>query len=302
MKLTIFTPTFNRAYTLGDLYASLTRQTSNQFEWVVVDDGSTDNTEELIKKWIAEGKVAIVYKKQPNQGKHIAINTGVEIATGELFFTVDSDDFLSDDATEKILSHWEKYGVGRENVSGIISYKRLKDGKFSGKLIPKEVQYCTLREASRKFDSRGDKVVIHRTDILRRYPYPQFEGEKFLGESYVYNLIDDHYQLSVMDDAIYWFEYRNDGLSCDFRRLYRNNPRGFYLIFTQNTKYLTTVPEKLKNAAHLVALALKLKHWVFEKPNCVWRILAFPFGLFLYLKIFVLKRSDVKLYLRGTKR
>ena len=302
MKLTIFTPTFNRAYILGTLYESLKKQTSRAFEWVIVDDGSTDDTEALVKGWIAEGKVDIIYRKQPNQGKHIAINEGAKIATGDLFFTVDSDDFISEDATEKILDHWEKHGAGREDVSGIISYKRLRDGRFSGKLMPSEVQYCTLREASRKFDSRGDKVVIHRTDILRRYPYPQFEGEKFLGESYVYNQIDDQYKMSVLNDAIYWFEYRNDGLSCDFRRLYRNNPRGFYLIFAQNTKYLTSAAEKLKNAAHLDALAMRIGRRVIDGPNRFWRILALPLGVFMYLKIFVFKVSDVKLYLHGTKK
>lgn len=302
MKLTIFTPTFNRAYTLGDLYESLKKQTSKNFEWVVVDDGSTDDTEALVKKWIAEEAVDIVYKKQPNQGKHIAINTGVKIATGELFFTVDSDDFLSPDATEKILSHWKKYGAGKENVSGIISYRRFRDGRFIGKLIPREVQYCTLRDTSQKFDSHGDKVVVYRTDILRCYPYPQFEREKFLGESYVYNLIDDHYTMSIMDDAIYCCEHRPDGLSFDFRRLYRNNPKGFYLIFSQQTKYLTTARGKLKNAAHLDALAIRLGRWILGKPHCLWRFLALPLGIFLYLKIFVLKISDVKWYLRGTKR
>ena len=302
MKLTIFTPTFNRAYILGNLYSSLRKQTSRAFEWVIVDDGSTDDTETLVNGWIAEADFDIVYHRQSNQGKHIAINEGVKLATGDLFFVVDSDDFLSEDATEKILAHWEKYGAGRETVSGIISYKRFLDGRISGTLIPSEVQYCILRDASRKYHSRGEKVVIHRTDILRQYPYPQFAGENFLGESYVYNQIDEKYQMSVMNDAIYWFDYQNDGLSRDFRRLYRNNPQGFYLVYAQNTRYLTRVSEKLKNAAHLDALAIRLGRRVIDKPDRFWRLMALPLGIFLYLKIFVFKVSDVKWYLHGTKK
>ena len=302
MKLTIFTPTFNRAYILGNLYSSLRKQTSRAFEWIIVDDGSTDDTETLVNGWIAEADFDIVYRKQSNQGKHIAINEGVRLATGNLFCVVDSDDFLSADAAEKILAHWEKYGAGREEVSGIISYKRFLDGRISGTLIPSEIQYCILRDASRKYNSRGEKLVIHRTDILRQYPYPQFAGENFLGESYVYNQIDEKYKMSVMNDAVYWFDYQNDGLSRDFRRLYRNNPQGFYLIFAQNSRYLTNVPEKLKNAAHLDALAIRLGKRVIDKPDRFWRLMALPLGIFMYLKIFVFKVSDVKWYLHGTKK
>ena len=302
MKLTIFTPTFNRAYILGNLYSSLRKQTSRAFEWIIVDDGSTDDTETLVNGWIAEADFDIIYHKQSNQGKHIAINEGVRLATGNLFCVVDSDDFLSADAAEKILAHWEKYGAGREGVSGIISYKRFLDGRISGTLIPSEVQYCILRDASRKYNSRGEKLVIHRTDILRQYPYPQFAGENFLGESYVYNQIDEKYKMSVMNDAVYWFDYQNDGLSRDFRRLYRDNPQGFYLIYAQNSRYLTNVPEKLKNAAHLDALAIRLGKRVIDKPDRFWRLMALPLGIFMYLKIFVFKVSDVKWYLHGTKK
>ncbi len=300
--LSIFTPTYNRAYILEELYNSLLKQTDKCFEWVIVDDGSRDNTEELVGKWIEEKKIAIVYRKQENQGKHIAINTGAELASGELFFIVDSDDSLTEDAVEKILSHWEEYGRGKENISGILSYRKFLDGSIVGKKLPASLSCCTLRDAYHKYGSTGDKVVIYRTEILRQFKYPKFEGERFLGESYVFNQIDDLYTMSVMDDAIYWFAYQNDGLSQDFRGLYRKNPEGFYLLFEQSCSYLVGFKKCLKNAAHLDNLAIRLKKKKLTRPHRGYKILAFPLGVFLYFKIFVFKASDVKPYQNGEKK
>ena len=127
LLLSIFTPSYNRAYILPILYKSLVGQTDNNFEWVIVDDGSSDNTEELVNEWIAENKIHIVYYKQENQGKHIAINSGVKRASGELFFIVDSDDSLTPDAVQQVRGFWiEKAPV--VGISGIISYRQFPDG------------------------------------------------------------------------------------------------------------------------------------------------------------------------------
>lgn len=293
--LTIFTPAYNRAYILPNLYNSLLAQTDFSFEWVIVDDGSSDNTEELISSWIKENKIHIIYEKQSNQGKHIAINTGLTLAQGELFFIVDSDDDLTVDAVEKVRCFWSANKPGQD-ISGILSYRQFHDGRLVGTSLPIGVSRCKLRETGRKYGSTGDKVVIYRTDVMRKYPFPKFEGERFLGESVMYNQIDDEYDMLVMNARIYNFDYQEDGLSQDFRKLYRNNPNGFLLQFEQGDKYTIGLKTKLKNAAHIACLCWHLnKLWrYFWNKNILLRILAFPIGLLLNYKIFILKVSDVK--------
>lgn len=293
--LTIFTPTYNRAYILGQLYQSLLNQTDYRFEWVIVDDGSKDETEALVQGWIAENKIKITFKKQENQGKHIAINTGVSLANGELFFIVDSDDFLTDNAIEKIIDFWTN-AKPNENISGIISYRKFLDGNLIGTPLPKGLQKCKMWETFDKYNSIGDKVVIYRTDIFKQYPYPKFDAEKFLGESYVFNKIDEKYDMLIMDEMLYVCDYRPDGLSQDFRRLYRNNPRGFLAIYEQSIEHALTRKQRLKNLAHILCLRLKLHcFWKgFKGKRFFSKCFATPLAFALYFKIFVLKKSDVK--------
>jgi glycosyltransferase involved in cell wall biosynthesis len=293
--LTIFTPAYNRAYILPQLYKSLLKQTDSRFEWVIVDDGSKDNTEELVQGWIAEGKLKIVYQKQENQGKHIAVNTGAKLANGELFFIVDSDDYLCDDAVEKVISFWEN-SVEDEGVAGLLSYKKLLDGQLVGSKLPSEIQRCKMWEAARKYGSTGDKAPIFKTSIFKQYTYPKFEGERFLGESYVFNQIDEKYDMLIMDEALYFCDYRPDGLSQDFRRLYRNNPRGFLAVYEQALAFALNFKQKVKLYAHIFCLRKKLRcFWKGFKGGAFFlKCIAAPVGLALYFKIFVLKKSDVK--------
>ena len=301
--LTIFTPAYNRAYILPNLYNSLLDQTDSCFEWVIVDDGSSDNTEELVNAWIKEGKIHIIYEKQSNQGKHIAINTGLTLAQGELFFIVDSDDDLTVDAVEKVRCFWSANKPGQD-ISGILSYRQFHDGRLVGTSLPIGVSRCKLRETGRKYGSTGDKVVIYRTDVMRKYPFPKFEGERFLGESVMYNQIDDEYDMLVMNARIYNFDYQEDGLSQDFRKLYRNNPNGFLLQFEQGGNYTIGLKAKLKNAAHIACLCWHLDKtkYYFVSGNILIRLIAFPIGLYLYHKIFVRKVSDVKPFIESENK
>lgn len=301
--LTIFTPAYNRDYILPNLYNSLLAQTDSCFEWVIVDDGSSDNTEELVSSWIKENKIHIIYKKQSNQGKHIAINTGLTLAKGELFFIVDSDDDLTPDAVEIVRHFWNSNKPGQD-ISGILSYRQFHDGRLVGTRLPIGVSRCKLRETDSKYGSTGDKVVIYRTDVMKKYPFPQFEGERFLGESVMYNQIDDEYDMLVMNSRIYNFDYQEDGLSQDFRKLYRNNPNGFLLQFEQGEKYIVGFKAKLKNTAHIACLCWHLKkmRYYFASGKIFIKLMAFPIGLALYHKIFVRKVSDVKPFVESENK
>ena len=211
-KITIFTPTYNRLHTIDRLYESLERQTLKLFEWVIVDDGSKDGTYEYLlqKKNKATFKMKVI--KQKNAGKHVAINRGVEEAEGELFFIVDSDDYLSDNAVEKILKIVE--GLPNKNdFAGISGVRVNLSGKIIGDTFKEEVIDCTALERDR-YQINGDKAEVYFTDILKKYPFPVFEGENFLTESVVwYRIANDGYKIRWTNEPFYICDYQEGGLS-----------------------------------------------------------------------------------------
>lgn len=237
MKLTVFTPTYNRAYIIENLYRSLQRQTCHDFEWLVVDDGSSDNTEELFRAWQQEeNPFPIRYVYQENGGKHRAINRGLELAEGELFFTVDSDDYLTDDAVELIVSFVAKLPEDMK-FAGICGVKADENGKDLGKSFSGEYVDCTSLERS-QYGIEGDKAEVFYTHILRKYPFPEFENEKFITEAVVWDRIAaDGYMLRFSNKIIYIAEYRNDGLTSQGLDLYHRNPLGYALYLNQARKY-----------------------------------------------------------------
>ena len=182
--LTIFTPTYNRAYTLHLGYEALSRQTCKDFIWLIVDDGSTDDTLEWVEKWIAERKIDIRYHYQENQGMHAAHNTAYRLIDTELNTCVDSDDYMPDDAVEKIITFWNAHGS--KEVAGIIGL----DADFQGNLIGTPFPYECRRTTLGGFyaqGGQGDKKLVYRTDVIKQYPeYPIFEGEKYVSLGYKY--------------------------------------------------------------------------------------------------------------------
>lgn len=296
--ITVFTPSYNRAYILPKLYVSLCNQTCKDFEWVVVNDGSSDNTEDLLKHWDSEKRIPMKWITQKNQGKHIAINTGVSIASGELFFIVDSDDTLDQNAIETLINHWLSIS-NDASLSGVISYRKFPNGAIVGNKLPARVNRCKLRDCNKLYGSYGDKVVAYRTSILKLHPYPKYGNERFLGESYLFNIIDDAYDMSVLDATFYRFDYQKDGLSQNFRSLYRKNPRGFLALYEQEYKYCRAW-SRVKILSHVVCLCLRLHVIPKLSFNILDMIVALPVGIILYIKIFALKANDVKPYTKFT--
>lgn len=237
MKLTVFTPTYNRAYIIENLYRSLQRQTCHDFEWLVVDDGSSDNTQELFRAWQQkENPFPIRYVYQENGGKHRAINRGLDLAEGELFFIVDSDDYLTDDAVEWIVSFVAKLPEGIK-FAGICGIRADWDGNDLGKSFCGEYIDCTSLERSHH-GIEGDKAEVFYTHILRKYPFPEFENEKFITEAVVWDRIAaDGYMLRFANKVIYVAKYRDDGLSAQGLELYYRNPQGYGLYLRQSRKY-----------------------------------------------------------------
>ncbi|MCR9011328.1 glycosyltransferase family 2 protein [Gabonibacter chumensis] len=283
-ELTVFTPTYDRAYTLGRLYESLCRQSNKDFEWLVVDDGSKDGTEELIKSWQSEEKISIRYIYQENGGKMRAHNRGVKSTETELFVCVDSDDYLVDDGIEKILSFWKEKG-GDATIAGLVGYRgknteeTLSDGKF-----PYE-RNSTLKELY-KNGFRGDSTLVYRTEVLRSFLFPEIEGEKFITEAYVYNQIDRQFQLLVLPRIIIVCNYLEDGYTRNQAKLRKDNPIGYALYCDQKAMYAESFKERWKNTINYVSYALagKKRRLLEDSSDKVRTFCCYPLGYLLFLK------------------
>ncbi|MCT1904362.1 glycosyltransferase family A protein [Oceanobacillus sojae] len=285
-KLTIFTPAFNRAYCLHHCYESLKRQTCKDFIWLVIDDGSTDNTKELIETWQEEGKVEINYCWQKNQGMHGAHNTAYEKIDTELNVCIDSDDYMPDDAVEKILAFWAAHG--NEKVSGMVGLDADKDNQILGTTLPKHLKQASLFDLYYKHGVTGDKKLVYRTALTKKYPYPIFENEKYVGLAYKYYMLDKDYELLLMNEVICHVEYLADGSSMNMLKQYHNNPLGFSFYRKELMKLpFADTTFKFRQAIHYVSSNLISKNGAFikETPEKILTALAFPFGFLLYLYV-----------------
>ncbi|MGM9803093.1 MAG: glycosyltransferase family 2 protein [Muribaculaceae bacterium] len=283
MLLTIFTPTYNRASLLGRVYASLLAQTCRDFEWVIVDDGSTDNTEAVVKQFIAEDELPIRYYYQKNGGKHRAINRGAREARGELMFIVDSDDSISPTAVAEI--EWN-YGAVRldSQFGGISGCMASHSGVAITPLFPTVSQDsvgenfidCNALDIRYKYHVKGDLAEVFRTSVLREFPFPEFDGENFCPEALVWNRIAQKYKLKYFDRIIYHRDYLPDGLTRRIVRIRMESPMASTTHYSELNGYDVPWVQKLKAAINYWrfwyclpdksrAPRLPLR-WVFAKP------------------------------------
>ena len=283
--ITVFTPTFNRAYTLPRLYNSLLKQTNKNFEWVIVDDGSVDDTEDLVNNWIQENNINIRYFKQENQGKPMAHNKGVEEAKGELFVCVDSDDYLINNAVEIIQNKWEQVKNIKDCV-GIVGIKVLENLKPVGTDMPKNIKYSTLYELETKYKFKGDTILVFKIEVIKKYRFPKIEEEKFIPEGYLYNQIEQEGKLAIMQEGVYVCEYLADGYTVNAAKNIRNNPKGYILAAKTRYKVAKTFKEKLKACAKIVlgSWLANQKGYIKESSHKGLMILSIPFAYYIYLK------------------
>ena len=280
--LTVFTPAYNRAHTIGRTYESLCRQTCKDFEWLVVDDGSKDNTRELVEGWIAENRIPIRYIYQENQGMHGAHNTAYRNITTELNTCIDSDDYMPDDAVEKIITFWKEHGS--EEYAGIIGLDQAINGGIIGSCFPDDLKETTLMGFYDK-GGTGDKKLVYRTSIINQYPeYPIFEEERYVGLAYKYHLIDQDYKLLVMNEVLCMVEYQMEGSSMNMYQQYWNNPKGWSFYRKEEMRMTKGWKRKMMVNIHYVSSSImaKNRHFIKESPNKIMTILAIPFGIALY--------------------
>ena len=236
IDITVFTPTYNRAYILDTLYRSLQRQSAKDFEWLIIDDGSTDGTDFLVSTWRKEmNPFSIRYYKQDNGGKCRSINRALDLARGRLFFTVDSDDYLTDDAIEKILK-WEGVLPKTGNYCGIAGNIGDTPTHTDNKLFSNNYFDGSLLDRYTIVD--GERAVVFYTDIHRKYRYPEFDNEKYITEAVTWNrMAHDGYKTRFYNDIIWIFKYQDDGLTRAGNKLFIDNPYGYSLWLHEKASF-----------------------------------------------------------------
>jgi glycosyltransferase involved in cell wall biosynthesis len=283
--LTIFTPTYNRAYCLHQVYESLCRQTSKDFLWLIIDDGSSDNTFDLAKSWQDEEIIQIQYRYQENQGMHGGHNTAYDTIITPFNVCIDSDDYMPDDAVAIILSNCQNLD---ENFAGIVGLDATKDLEIIGTSLPENLSAVRLNELYTIHGVSGDKKLVYKTAVVQKYPrYPLFRNERFVPLDYLYLLIDQDYRLKPVNAVLCIVEYQVDGSSMNIFRQYRNHPNGFAFSRISRINYGKTFKERLKNAIHLVSSALFAKDfsWIFKSQKTLLVLCSFPMGLLLNMYI-----------------
>ncbi|WP_064091692.1 glycosyltransferase family 2 protein [Rossellomorea aquimaris] len=285
-QLTVFTPTYNRAYCLHQCYESLKMQTNKNFIWLIIDDGSTDNTKELVSKWMKEESIHIIYHWQENQGMHGAHNTAYQLIDTELNVCIDSDDYMPEDAIEKILTFWAEHGSSK--VSGIIGLDANTKGDTIGSRLPDNIGASTLFDLYNKYGVTGDKKLVYRTELTKKYPYPIFKEEKYVGLAYKYYMLDKEYKMLLMNEVLCFVEYLPDGSSKNMLKQYRKNPKGFAFYRKELMKLpFASRNFKFRQAIHYVSSSFMCRNWSFlnETPNKILTFLALPFGVTLYFYV-----------------
>ncbi|MFQ6896941.1 MAG: glycosyltransferase, partial [Turicibacter sp.] len=252
-QVTVFTSTYNRRYTLERLYESLRGQTVKPMEWIIVDDGSSDDTYQLIFPWIeTEIDFEIIYLRVKNGGKHRAINKACDLARGDLFCIVDSDDYLTNDAIEKIIT-WEQSIQGKPGYAGVAGNKGFSDHQLIGRTFESEYVDATSLERE-KYQIEGDKAEVFYTSVLKKYKFPEIQGENFITESVVwFHIASDGLKIRWFNDIIYIANYLEDGLTKNGDQLIQKNPKGTLLTqYLQASYYQQFILKEKEEVRHYI--------------------------------------------------
>lgn len=294
--LTIFTPTYNRSYCLGNGYIALCRQTMKDFVWIVIDDGSTDNTKDLVEEWMKYDngfKIQYVYKK--NGGMYTAYNEAIKIADTELCVCVDSDDYLVDDAVEKIVTTWENYGS--KEYAGIVGLDCTAEGKIIGDKFPDQKTINLIDILLGKYPIKnGDRKNVVRTDLYKSVaPMKEFEGEKDFNPHFMHVAISKKYDFLILNEKLCVVNYQPDGMSNTIFKQYLRSPRSF--------REMRLMDMSLEDAPFFF-LAKKTIHYVSScilsgepcistSPHKILTICMYPVGILftVYLKLYMKKEE-----------
>lgn len=278
--LTVFTPAYNRAHTLGRTYESMLRQDCKDFVWLIVDDGSADNTAQLVKEWQSRDngfEIRYIYKE--NGGMHTAHNTAYANIDTLLNTCIDSDDALADGAVRKIVDKWHE--VQDKGYAGIVGLDAdMNTGEVIGCGFPEGLTETTLSGYYAR-GGRGDKKLVYLTDVMQQYPeYPVYEGERYVALAYKYLLCDQDYQLAVLNEVLCDVEYQTDGSSMNMVRQYYRNPRGFAFWRIVKMQYPESAKRLVMDCIHYCSSSIlsRNKRYIKESPKKLLTVLCTPAG------------------------
>lgn len=291
MIVTVITPTYNRGENLKKLYHSLCRQTCKDFKWLVLDDGSDDETRKIVSEFMKEKKIVIDLIYKENGGKHTALNMAIKYVDTPLTFIVDSDDWITENAIEQIKVIHLKYRE-RADLCAYSFMRKFSNGQVNGKKFEKNEligNYITVRINGK--DTESDKAEVWKTDVLKKYPFPVFSGEKFLGEDIVWIQMALKYNMVFLNTAIYIADYLKDGLTHNRRKNNINSPNGCRYralvalrankVYPFEKKYFLKV--LLQYHIYGFYAGIKIRKQIEEVPNKFYYSITYPVGVVMYL-------------------
>ena len=288
--ISILTPTYNRGKLLLPLYESLKNLTFEDFEWLIVDDGSEDDTEQYALSWIAHNienaEFPICYIKKSNGGKHTAINRGVREANGELILILDSDDTLPSDSLATIAQYYEQC-KGYKDCAGVCGLMAHHDGQLIGTGFPKDPMYesALLFRYAEKGNVTGDLLEVYKTSVMREFPFPEIENERFCPESLVWNRIANKYKLFCFNKVIYYRDYLEGGLTSKIVKIRMNSPIASTMTYAEMLDYNISLKWKIRSAINYWRFRYCIKNKALKAPAVKWYWKAFQIiGLIMHLK------------------
>ena len=281
-KITVFTPSYNRAGLLHRCYKSLLRQTRQEFKWLIIDDGSTDNTKEIVEKWIKENKIEIQYIYKENGGLHTGYNVAIEHMDTELSVCIDSDDWMPDNAIETILTVWEENKS--DDVAGIIGLDYTADGQLIGDVLPDRKKINPIEILASKNNS-GDKKYVVKTALYKKVaPMPVFAGEKNFNPHYMILKLSAKYKFLTVNKSFCIVDYQDDGMSANIFKQYLNSPKSFAEL-RKVIMALPDVPFKYlcKTTIHYVSsnIIAGTKGYIKNSPKKMLTVILWPAGWLL---------------------
>ena len=288
--ISILTPTYNRGKLLLPLYDSLKSLTFKDFEWLIVDDGSEDDTEQYALSWIAHNiqnaEFPIRYIKKSNGGKHTAINRGVREANGELILILDSDDTLPSDSLATIAQYYEQC-KGYKDCAGVCGLMAHHDGQLIGTGFPKDPMYesALLFRYAEKGNVTGDLLEVYKTSVMREFPFPEIDNEKFCPESLVWNRIANTYKLFCFNKVIYYRDYLEGGLTSKIVRIRMNSPVASTMTYAEMLDYDISLKWRIRSAINYWRFRYCIKNKALKVPDVKWYWRLFQIiGLLMHLK------------------
>ena len=288
--ISILTPTYNRGKLLLPLYDSLKNLTFKDFEWLIVDDGSEDDTEQYALSWIAHNienaEFPIRYIKKSNGGKHTAINRGVREASGELILILDSDDTLPADSLATIAQYYEQC-KGYKDCAGVCGLMAHHDGQLIGTGFPKDPMYESALQFryAEKGNVTGDLLEVYKTSVMREFPFPEIENEKFCPESLVWNRIANKYKLFCFNKVIYYRDYLEGGLTSKIVKIRMNSPIASTMTYAEMLDYNISLKWKIRSAINYWRFKYCISNKALKAPDVKWYWRLFQIiGLLMHLK------------------